>query len=153
MRYTILLFALILLTSIQTKAQVIDYNFIESIVSQPDSLALKSLLAAGYTPNKEGDYRFIADNKIKAVVTYVKANPDAGQDHCYWAFQVRGKKIYSDVFRQVKKDATFKDGLHFGKQRTEYKSPDGLYYYPFEDSMFKGLYWVYISHSSLLEYK
>jgi len=153
MKYIILLLTSIALSSTQTRAQVIDYAFIESIATQPDSLALRSLLTAGYTPNKEGDYRFIVDNKIKAFVTYVKANPDSGQDHSYWAFQVRNKKSYSDILKQVKKDAQTKEGFHFGKPRTEYKSPEGLYYYPFEDSMFKGLYWVYVSRASLLEYK
>lgn len=141
----------LLFFSLSSSAQTIDFNFIKSIVSQSDSLALTNLRSLGYTPNKDGDYRFIEDNKIKAFVTYVKANPDAGQEHTYWAFQARGKKAYKAILKQIKKGAVTKNGTHFGKPRIEYKSPDGIFYYPFEDSMFKGLYWIYASKGSLLE--
>ena len=137
--------------NIAVQAQTVDYKFIKSIVMQPDSLAMSSLKALGYTPNKDGDYRFIADNKIKSFVSYAKANPRAGQDASYWAFQARGKKIYKPIFKEIKKGAVVKTGTHFGKPRTEYKSPDGIYFYPFEDSMFDGLFWVYASRQSLLE--
>ncbi|MGV3509253.1 MAG: hypothetical protein ACO1N7_08195 [Sphingobacteriaceae bacterium] len=147
--YTLLV--LFLCLSLSSRAQTVDYNFIKSIVTQEDAAAINALLSAGYTPNKDGDYRFIAENKIKAFVSYVKANPDAGQEHTYWAFQARGKKAYKDIFKEIKKDAVIKEGTHFGKPRTEYKSPDGIYYYPFEDSMFDGLYWIYASKGSLLE--
>ena len=145
------LLALLLFLSISSDAQTIDYNFIKSIVLQPDSSAIKSLTASGYKVNKDGDYRFIADNKIKAFISHVKANPDEGQFASYWAFQARGKKVYKPIFKLIKKGAAVKEGSHFGKPRTEYKSPDGIYYYPFEDSMFDGLYWIYASKESLLE--
>jgi|GEM_PF-1155527 len=146
-----IILVVLLFFSLSSRAQTVDFNFIRSIVSQSDSLALKELKSLGYTPTKDNDYRFIEDNKIKAFVTYVKANPDAGQEHTYWAFQARGKKAYNAIVKQIKKDAVIKNGTHFGKPRTEYKSPDGIYYYPFEDSMFKGLYWIYASKGSLLE--
>lgn len=149
-RIHIILTAL-LFVSLSSRAQMVDFNFIKSIVSQSDEAALKNLKDLGYTPNKDGDYRFIEDNKIKAFVTYVKANPDAGQEHTYWAFQARGNKAYKAILKRIKKDAIIKNGTHFGKPRTEYQSPDGIYYYPFEDSMFKGLYWIYASKGSLLE--
>ncbi len=144
-------FTLLLFCGTIAKGQVVDYNFIKSIVSQEDSAAIQLLLKSGYTPSKDGDYRFIADNKIKAHVSYVKANPAAGVDKSYWAFQARGKKAYSPIFKQIKKGAEVKSGTHFGKPKTEYKSPEGVYYYPFEDSMFDGLYWIYASKESLLE--
>ncbi|MBC8054703.1 MAG: hypothetical protein H7Y13_16725 [Sphingobacteriaceae bacterium] len=131
-------------------AQTIDYNFIKSIISQPDSLAMKSLKDQGYTANKEGDYRFIAENRIKAFVSYAKPMPRAGQNSSYWAFQLRGKKEYKPVFKEIKKGAAVTTGTHYDKTRTEYKSPEGIYYYPFEDSKFDGLYWVYASKESLL---
>ncbi|MEJ6980381.1 hypothetical protein WG906_07960 [Pedobacter sp. P351] len=134
-----------------SKAQVVDYNFINSIVSKEDSGAIRLLLQSGYSLSKDGDYRFIADNKIKAYISHVKANPEAGQKQSYWAFQARGKKAYSPILKQIKKGATVKSGSHFGKQKTEYKSPEGIYYYPFEDSMFDGLYWIYASKESLLD--
>lgn len=148
-KYTLL--ALLFFFSIISKAQVIDYNFINSIVSKEDTEAIQLLYKSGYTPYKDGVYRFIADNKIKAFVSYVKANPNTGQNHSYWAFQARGKKVYSPIFKKIKKGAAVKSGTHFGKPKTEYKSPNGIYYYPFEDSMFKGLYWIYASKESLLD--
>ncbi len=151
MKRTYTLFALLLFFASIVKAQVVDFNFIKSIVSLDDSAAIQLLLKSGYTPSKDGDYRFIADNKIKAYVSYVKANPAAGVDISYWAFQSRGKKAYSPIFKQIKKGAVVKSGTHFGKPKTEYKSPEGIYYYPFEDSMFDGLYWIYASKQSLLE--
>ena len=133
------------------KAQTIDYNLIQSVISQPDTAAMASLRKLGYTPNKDGDFRFIADNKIKALISYAKANPDAGQQASYWAFQARGKKAYNPIFKEIKKGAVITSGNHFGKARTEYKSPEGYYFYPFEDSMFDGLYWIYVSRESLLD--
>lgn len=134
-----------------SKAQTVDYTFIKSIVTQSDTLAMNALKAAGYTRNKDGDYRFIADNKIKSFISFAKANPDGGQSASYWAFQARGKKAYKPIFKEVKKGAIVKQGTHFGKPRTEYKSPDGIYYYLFEDSMFDGLFWIYASRQSLLD--
>lgn len=150
MKYKYALFTLLLFFGFRSPAQTIDYNFIKSIVLQPDSTAINSLLSSGYSQNKDGDYRFIADNKIKAFISYAKAYPDAGQK-AYWAFQIRGKKEYSPIFKAIKKGATVRTGTHFEKVRTEYKSADGIYYYPFEDSMFNGLYWVYASKESILD--
>ena len=147
----ITLFLALLLAFNFTQAQKVDHKFLTSIVSQPDSLAMAQLKAAGYKPNKEGDYRFIEDNKVKSIISYVQANPQAGQSHTFWAFQARGKKAYSPIFKAIKKGATIKSGTHFGKPRVEYKSREGLYFYPFEDSMFKGLFWIYGSKVSLLE--
>jgi hypothetical protein len=141
-------FALLLIFNL-SKAQSLD--FIKSIVSQPDSVAIAQLKAAGYKPNKDGDFRLVADNKVTSIISYVQANPQAGQSHTFWAFQARGKKAYSPILKGLKKGATVKNGTHFGKPRIEYKSPEGIYFYPFGDSMFKGLFWIYASKVSLLE--
>ncbi|HEY0055946.1 MAG TPA: hypothetical protein VGB63_11355 [Pedobacter sp.] len=146
-----MLFLALLISINQSKAQQLKYEFLTSIVSQPDSSAKAQLLAAGYKPNKEGDYRFVEDNKVKSIISYIQANPQAGQSHTFWAFQARGKKAYSPIFKAIKKGVTIKNGTHFGKPRVEYKSREGLYFYPFEDSMFKGLFWIYGSKVSLLE--
>jgi hypothetical protein len=147
----IALFVALFLAFNSSRAQQVNYKLLTSIVSQPDSLAIAQLKAAGYKPNNDGDFRLIADNKVVSIISYVKANPQAGQSHTFWAFQVRGKKAYSPIFKGIKKGATVKAGTHFGKPRVEYKSPEGLYYYPFADSMFKGLFWIYGSKESLLE--
>jgi hypothetical protein len=139
------------LVALSAKAQTIDYNFIKDLASKPDQAAIASLIVAGYTPTKNSEYRFIADGKIKAYTAYVKADTLNGQKVSYWAFQARGKKAYKPIFNAIKKGAEVKSGNHFGKRRTEYKSPDGLFYYPFEDSMFDGLYWIYASKASLLD--
>jgi hypothetical protein len=145
-----LLFVLLILSA-SLSAQEVNFQLIKSVVSQPDSVAKLSLLASGYTPNKDGDYRFIQDNKIKAFISYAKVNPDIGQPTSYWAFQARGKKAYKPIFEEIRKKAVLKKGTHFGKPRTEYKTPDGFYFYPFEDSMFDGLYWIYASKASILD--
>lgn len=144
---------LLLFLNVSLKAQTVDYNLIKSIVSQSDSSAIVSLTKLGYRPNKDGDYRYVADNKVLAFVSYARAMPESGQNSSYWAFQLRGKKAYSPVFKEIKKNATVTTGTQFGKPKTEYKSPEGIYYYPFEDSMFDGLYWVYASKESLLDKK
>ncbi len=147
----IALFVAFLLVFSFCQAQQPDYKFLTSIVSQPDSVAMAQLKAAGYKPNKDGDFRLIIDNKVISIISYVKANPQAGQSHTFWAFQERGKKAYLPIFKGIKKKATIKMGTHFGKPRVEYKTPEGFYFYPFEDSMFKGLFWIYGSKESLLE--
>src|SRR5688572_29210303 len=103
-----LLPVLLLFLSISLKSQTINYEFIKSIVVQPDSSAIGFLEATGYTQNKDGDFRFIVDNKIKGFISYAKANPNIGQNQTYWAFQARGKKVYAPIFKQIKKDGAVK---------------------------------------------
>jgi hypothetical protein len=152
MKTCIYIFSLLfIIAGLSAQAQTVDHKFITLIVSQPDSTSISSLKKMGYRADKDGDFRFVADGKVKSLVSYVKANPDAGQNQTYWSFQARGKKVYAPILKEIKKGAQIKKGTHFGKPRTEYKSPEGLYYYPFEDSMFDGLYWIYASKESLLE--
>ncbi|MFD2162774.1 hypothetical protein ACFSJU_10255 [Paradesertivirga mongoliensis] len=153
MKQIVITAALLLLFNVSVRSQTVDYNLMKSMMSQSDSSAMASLTKMGYKPNKDGDYRYVADNKVLAFVSYAKAMPESGQSSSYWAFQLRGKKAYSPVFKEIKKNATVTTGTHFGKPKTEYKSPEGIYYYPFEDSMFDGLYWVYASRESLLDKK
>jgi hypothetical protein len=150
MKHIHLVFALLLLSAASARAQKVDYVFIKNILSQPDSVSFKTLQSSGYTVNKDGDFKYISDNRIKSFISYVKANPNGGSP-AYWGFQARGKKLFKPLLKEIKKGAVVKTGTQYGKERTEYKSPDGYYFYPFEDSVFDGLYWIYASKESLLE--
>lgn len=150
MKHAALLVFLLGASVFGVKAQTVDLKLIRTIISQPDSVSFKTLQSSGYTLNKDGDFKFIADNRIKAFISFIKGNEIAGSPS-YWGFQVRGKKAFKPIFNEIKKGAQVKTGMQYGKERTEYKSADGYYYYPFEDSVFDGLFWIYGSKESLLE--
>ena len=145
----ILLF--ILCMGVASKAQTVDYGFIKSLLSKSDSVAIVSLTNGGYTKYKGGEFKYVADNKVKSAITFVKANPKDNQLHTYWAFQIYGKKPYASILKDLKKGSVKKEGTQYGAPKTEYKSKDGVFYYPFADSMFSGLYWIYASKESLLD--
>ena len=144
------LFVLLFL-SISVNAQTVDYKFMKSLVALSDSSANVSIRNSGYRALPQGEYQFVKDNRILQRVYFVKGNVEADQKNTYWAFQARGKKEFSGLFKNIKKGAVKKEGTRFGKSKTEYKSKDGLYFYPFEDSSIKNFYWIYASKESLLD--
>lgn len=143
--------AFIFFSTVFVKAQTVNFDFINSIASQSDSAGVAKMRSLGYLSLAEGEFQLVKDNKIISRVYIVKGLPNSEQENTYWAFQVRGKKEYSPIIKAIKKGAVVTEGMRFGKPKTEYKSTDGMFYYPFEDSSINQLYWVYASKSSLLD--
>lgn len=150
MKAAYLAIALIFSVSILS-AQPVNYEFIRSIASQTDNDGIAKMRSLGYLGLADGEFQLVKDSRIISRAYIVKGLPNSEHEHSYWAFQVRGKKDYAALLKDIKKGAAVTKGTRFGKPKTEYKSAEGMYYYPFEDSSINQLYWVYASKVSLLD--